>query len=351
MLFRYEDVKKTIEEQGGKFVDALHVTVSDTRMKDRELTSFAKMTDEAAGEYMDVILFDESKSEAEWNEFCKSTLGRIGLEKLVLTNEEGRIQRGFVLKHWNKAEPVRPKQGQLFVRCNSPTESMAAGKKDIFRHVLGMKSDMLCFDYRGTWKSEGHPSEGGYYLDAEAAVDKAVHTFGYDFSDIWAEGFCLGAAVAHHLKHKYHEKGINLFTQNAFDRLHNTLHCQVWPASAIAHHGISKVMTEDPEITQRVRQDGFDNVSKLRSLKGKGEYGTCIFVNTDTDTTSHADSMYRLGNAADLISQRCFTFMFEPDDRKKNGHSHDVLGERIVWDQCVDWIASKDIDAAVANAG
>jgi uncharacterized protein len=54
---------------------------------------------------------------------------------------------------------------------------------------------VLALDYRGYGKSAGRPSEGGLYLDAEAAYDHLVES-GYQAGRIILHGESLGTAVA-----------------------------------------------------------------------------------------------------------------------------------------------------------
>lgn len=56
-------------------------------------------------------------------------------------------------------------------------------------------SAVLLLDYRGYGKSEGHPSEKGLYLDAEAAYDELLRT-GWQPQRIVLHGESLGTAVA-----------------------------------------------------------------------------------------------------------------------------------------------------------
>jgi alpha-beta hydrolase superfamily lysophospholipase len=55
--------------------------------------------------------------------------------------------------------------------------------------------NVLIFDYRGYGKSEGHPSEVGTYLDAEAAYDWLIRK-GFAGPNIIAYGESLGGGIA-----------------------------------------------------------------------------------------------------------------------------------------------------------
>jgi len=341
MIVRYQDVKRRIEENGGKIVDSFPISVIDSGydVDERVHWTIGKENHSSANEYVDVIISDHPGE--EWETFYQTTLLNLKLEKIELTMGNGKKVNGFILKHWNKNDPIRPKQGQCFVRSNAPTETYASAKRDIMRRVLGTKNDTLCFDYRGTWKSEGVPSEGGYYLDAETMVEQAVNEFGYDWQDIWAEGFCLGGAVAVHLKRKYHDKGINIFLQNTFDCMLHNFYRQIFPANYLAPFCIDEIRSRDPYVCANTEQDNFDSVKKLESLRGKEKKGVSIVINTKTDTTVDPHTYSRLASHLHQISKHTFSVMYRPD-KPGNGHSLDIFSDRSMWDKAVKFITAKD---------
>ena len=65
--------------------------------------------------------------------------------------------------------------------------------------LVGRGFAVLLFDYRGYGRSEGSPSEGGLYLDAEAAYQYLVRDRGVEPDRIICFGRSLGAAVALHV--------------------------------------------------------------------------------------------------------------------------------------------------------
>ncbi len=70
-------------------------------------------------------------------------------------------------------------------------------------------SAVLVLDYRGYGKSEGHPSELGFYLDAEAGYD-ALLQFGVTPTRIILQGESLGTAVAAELASRRECAGVIL---------------------------------------------------------------------------------------------------------------------------------------------
>jgi fermentation-respiration switch protein FrsA (DUF1100 family) len=73
-----------------------------------------------------------------------------------------------------------------------------SNRGDLVAALAARGFDVLAYDYRGYGKSEGHPSEAGLYLDAEAAFD-AETARGVPASKIACFGESLGGAVSIHL--------------------------------------------------------------------------------------------------------------------------------------------------------
>jgi fermentation-respiration switch protein FrsA (DUF1100 family) len=65
-------------------------------------------------------------------------------------------------------------------------------------------------EYRGYGRSEGQPSERGFYRDAEAAFTYLVNTRGQHPNAIVTFGQSLGTAVATHLAARYQVGGVVL---------------------------------------------------------------------------------------------------------------------------------------------
>lgn len=338
MLIRYKDVKEKIEAAGGKIVSCLPVRESETK----EGICYGKEERVAPTYYLDLILPQkEGELGAKWEQFATNTLSKFRLEEIFLEKGGGALVKGFVLKRWSTSRPVRPKEGQCFIRCNSPTESYPSGKKDIIRHALGLRGDLFCFDYPGTWESSGTPYEGTYYLAAEAVVDKAISDYGYQIPDLWAMGFCLGGAVAIHLKKKYHEQGINFSVQNTFNSMKKTLAEQIGPAGLLSPYAIDQVKTPTLRTASLALQDGFDSEKKLSALSKRGRYGYGIVVSTEGDDVVGRDSHITLARAAEKCSATFSTFLHTPKEGG-DGHGADPLGDRRIWDGVTALIASKD---------
>lgn len=342
MMLRYADIKKQIEAHGGQIAKCMPVTIEGDIQEGKERTYRCKKGHHPTGvnEYVDVIL-PNGESET-WGNYFNTTLLSLGLERAEIKMPSGKIVQGLIVKHWHTSRPDRPKPGQCFVRCNAPTESFPMAKRDIMRRIFGTEGDCLLFDYRGTWKSQGVPSEGGYYLDAETIVEKAMHEYGYKPEDIWVDGFCLGSAIAMHAYRKYHDLGINIFVQNPFDSMLRTFQTQMFPGNILGPLGISEIKSWDPFIRNTTDEDCFDNIVKLEKLQGQPKKGTAIIVNTDTDTTVPNNAHFRLATAMSQVAEKCFTTYYRHPIRDKNGHSMDILSDTMLWNKVVAQIAEKD---------
>lgn len=90
----------------------------------------------------------------------------VGLEfeNLWLTTSDGVRIHGWLI-------PARSSQA-VFLFCHGNAGNISHRLDNLVRlHALGIT--VLIFDYRGYGNSEGRITEKGFYLDAEAAVDKA----------------------------------------------------------------------------------------------------------------------------------------------------------------------------------
>ncbi len=102
-----------------------------------------------------------------------------------------RTADGVALNAW--WIEASPSHGAI-VHCHGNAGSIS-GRIAVARALRSMGWSTLLFDYRGYGKSEGHPTEEGTYLDAEAAYDW-VRSEGVAPERIVAWGESLGGGVA-----------------------------------------------------------------------------------------------------------------------------------------------------------
>ena len=77
-----------------------------------------------------------------------------------------------------------------------------------FFHSLGMSC--FIFDYRGYGKSKGRPSEGGTYLDVQAAYQWLIESKEMRADEVILFGRSLGGSIAAHLARKATPRGLVL---------------------------------------------------------------------------------------------------------------------------------------------
>lgn len=330
MRITYKNVKAAIETNGGQIIQCLPISSQDKNYQVNRV---------APTEYADVIIPQENHP--LWETFYKETLSNLKMEKASFTLENGSIVHGFIINHWNESDPKRPEPGHCYIRSPSPGVSFAQVKSPMMKMVLCLQADMICFDNPGTWKSEGTPSEGAYYLAGEAMVEKAIHTFDYEPKNITIDGFCGGGLTAAHLYEKFHHLGINLFIQNTPDNLFNVICQQAWPASYLAPYAIDGVQSCDPKIKALVKQNNFDSVEHFNSLEGKPKRGHVTILHTKGDKTVDPNSHERLVSAAAKVAEKVCPIMNTPIGKSKDPHRDEVVDVPETWKLIMKCIIDK----------
>lgn len=113
----------------------------------------------------------------------------LAFDDLYLKTSDGLLINAWFVKASNKAATV------LYVHSNDGNMDDGDRLEKIkFFHDLGI--NVLIFDYRGFGRSQGHPTEQGVYLDAQAAYDYLKTRSDIDQNRIIVYGTSLGGAVA-----------------------------------------------------------------------------------------------------------------------------------------------------------
>lgn len=113
----------------------------------------------------------------------------LAFDDLYLKTSDGLLINAWFVKASNKAATV------LYVHSNDGDMDDGGRLEKIkFFHDLGI--NVLIFDYRGFGRSQGHPTEQGVYLDAQAAYDYLKTRSDIDQNRIIVYGTSLGGAVA-----------------------------------------------------------------------------------------------------------------------------------------------------------
>jgi fermentation-respiration switch protein FrsA (DUF1100 family) len=85
-----------------------------------------------------------------------------------------------------------------------------ADRASVYQFLRDTPVNVLALEYRGYGRSEGKPSEAGFYRDAETAYLYVVNTKGVDPRSVVSFGQSLGTAVAAHLAAQHEVGGIVL---------------------------------------------------------------------------------------------------------------------------------------------
>lgn len=234
------------------------------------------------------------------------------------------IQKGALL-------PESPAAGRPphILHCHSPGRSMCMDRVFIWLH-LAAGYDITIWDPRGTVDSTGKPSEGGYYLDADAVFQQLI-LMNIPHHQIYVSGFCEGAAIAAYLKQKYHHLGVHLIASNPYSSMKDVVKGYGWLGRLGAHFGMHAL--QNPQI--HVTQDYFDNVAKLRNLPRST--GKCVFLHTDTDKMMPPGTVQKLCDAfgeAGLIHE---ILRIHPKP-KENGHLQPPYEDPRVWRRYVQFV-------------
>lgn len=231
--------------------------------------------------------------------------------------DDGTLKKGALLPESPNTNPPP----HIF-DCHSPGRSMCMNRRYLGVH-LAAGYNVTIWDPRGTAESTGIPSEGGYYLDAEAAFQTLINE-NIPPDRIYVAGFCEGASVAAHLKRKFHDRGVHFIASNPYTSIKDVIEGYGWFGKLAASFGLKAI--QDPQIA--APQDYFDNVEKLRNLP-RSE-GKCVFLHTDTDKMMPLGTVQKLceafGNAGPIHE-----ILRAHPNPKENGHLQPPYEDPVVW--------------------
>jgi dienelactone hydrolase len=243
-----------------------------------------------------------------------------------ITLLDGSIQKGVLLP-----DVCTSPNPPHVVHFHSPGRSMYMDRK-LIGQFLGAGYDLTVSDLRGTAESTGSPSEAGYYADADAVLQSVLaQPNAPQINRIYASGFCEGAAVAAHLKQKYHDQGINYIACNPYTSMREVVEGYGFWGRMAARYGMQALFGHIPGIAA----DGFDNVAKLRNLPRST--GKCVFVHTDTDTMMPRGSVSRMIEAFDRAGPVHEILRRHPNP-DENGHMQPPFEDPLVWRRVVQCV-------------
>lgn len=111
-----------------------------------------------------------------------------GIEEVFFTTSDGLKLQAFLSRH--------PSSNRLVLFFHGNAGNAYGRLFDLERLATETASNAMLLSYRGYAKSEGAPSEGGVYLDAEAALNYVGSELGFSDQQVFILGRSLGSAVA-----------------------------------------------------------------------------------------------------------------------------------------------------------
>lgn len=241
-----------------------------------------------------------------------------------ITLLDGSIQKGVLLP-----DACTSPNPPHIIDFHSPGRSMYMNRKSIGQ-FLGAGYDLTVCDLRGTAESTGSPTEAGYYADADAILQSLLAQ-NIPIHRIYVSGYCQGAAIAAHLKQKYHAQGLNYIACNPYTSMREVVEGYGFWGRMASCYGAQALLGNIPGISE----DFFDNVAKLRNLPRST--GKCIFVHTDTDTMMPRGSVSRMIEAFNHAGPVHEILRNHPN-AQENGHLQPPTEVPEVWSRVVHYV-------------
>lgn len=332
MLLTYQDFVAKITAAGGSIQDIAAIPAGERAYS--EIPS----SETHARKVKLTVIRTPAQPTPEWELFAAS-LVKMNYRKVEIRSGGNTFQSYVTFEAPFDEQESPGNQDQCVLHCHTARRSYAMDRKYIGK-ILGAKLNICVFDYRNTWESTGYPTEGGYYLDARAVMERLYRTHGYQIPKIWATGFCAGGAIATSLKAEYHTQGINLSLDNTPASMASTIQNQPWPLSLLGRLGLDAIMSTDPAITSLVRQDCLNSLGKLQALPhytGR-QGGISVIMYSTNDTTLPLNDGPRMACAAQRIG-RCYTMTRDIPDGE-DGHLVDAVDDPYIWRNYVRLIRS-----------
>lgn len=287
----------------------IHVLTLKARDLERKLT-YLGASWEKRGEKLVIIPPQDLSS--EWKELESCLVKKLKWEKeMIIADDEGEIE---VIVTCQKAESIEEEHYYqkcfLHVNSGSVTLAMLGGRAGWY---LGFKQDICFFDPRGTGKSLGSASEGGYYNDIESVYHKVVEEE-YASKNVWVSGACRGVMPAAYLKAHLNGR-VNLILENGFGDLRADFIAQEsWIVRTFVDRYWDGLKCQD---FVSPKETGFSVPRLWESLQE--QHGKVIIINVENDQRLPPSVADDLVGLARNVSRKVHPFSFQSAD-EENPH-------------------------------
>lgn len=228
-----------------------------------------------------LAIIPPAEPSAEWEAF-ERTLGQFGWSRKRVIHEE--VEQEGIITCMDADCIPEGEETRCFLYCHSTSQSFIRDRKRA-GYYLGMKQDACFFDNRGIWKSQGVPSEGGYYLDVEAVHEALQREGQYDPQRLWLVGFCGGGSVMAHMKRLMHQQGVNFVAEQSFCHLRRDFIAQM-PTFAqwVADRTMSSLYYRDASSSEGIQETAFNVEALWRDLERyEGPGGRVVLIHAAND--------------------------------------------------------------------
>lgn len=246
-------------------------------------------------------------SSPEWRALERDLLTLKWKKQVVALCDGARKEVIVTCEHADRV-PESAYGRNLFLHTNSAGVSFIMLKRRI-GFFLGCRQAISLYDPRGTWKSSGIASEGGYYNDIETVYDKAK--IGFEPQKIWISGTCGGMSAAAHLKARLQGTGVNLVLENGSVNVkRDWVDPKPWLIRRFATHYWKGLASRDIPAALKPRETGF-NIEELWKNVGMSDIGKVMLVSVANDQRLSSQVAQRNLHLASRVSRNVRQLFFK----------------------------------------
>lgn len=254
-----------------------------------------------------LAILPPSVNSAKWRALERDLL-TLKWKRQVVTLSNGSRKEVIVTCEHADRVPESQYGRNLFLHNNSAGVSFIMLKRRI-GFVLGCRQAISLFDPRGTWKSSGIASEGGYYNDIESVYDRVKA--GFEPHRIWISGSCGGMSAAAHLKAKLQGTGVNLVLENgSMNVKRDWVDPKPWLIRRFATRYWKGLGSRDIPAACKPRETGF-NIEELWKNVGMSDIGKVMLVSVSNDQRLSSQVAERNLRLARRVSRQVHELFFK----------------------------------------